>query len=78
MTDDQQRYENLNMEARNELASLACKMHSLLRPGDVAANFLGAGLAVLLTLGDDVARQWLEKALDALRVDSLKKVTLAN
>jgi hypothetical protein len=66
MTDDQQRYENLNMEARNELSSLACKMQTLLRPGDVAANFLGAGLAVLLSLGDDVARQWLQKALDAL------------
>lgn len=69
MTDEQKRYENLNMEARNELSSLACKMQSLLHPGDVAANFLGAGLAVLLSLGEDVARQWLKTALAALDED---------
>jgi hypothetical protein len=32
----------------------------------VAQLFLGAGLGVLLSLGEDVARRWLEKALEAL------------
>jgi len=62
---DQEKYDLLNMEARRELTALACQMQALLRPGDVAANFLGAGLGVLLGLGEDVTRQWLQKALEA-------------
>jgi hypothetical protein len=63
---DEEKYEQLNIEARRELVALACKMQTLLRPGDVAANFLGAGLGVLLGLGEGVTRRWLQTALDAL------------
>jgi hypothetical protein len=66
---DQKKYEELNMEARHELTNLACQMQVLLHPADVAQNFLGAGLGVLLTMGDDVTRRWLQKALEGLDDD---------
>ena len=66
---DQKKYDQMNMEARRELTALACKMQYVLHPGDVASNFLGAGLGVLLGLGEDVTRQWLQKALAALDDD---------
>ena len=59
----------MNMGARRELTSLACQMQLLLHPSDVAQNFLGAGLGVLLGLGEDVTRQWLKKALEGLDDD---------
>ena len=62
-------YEQLNMEARRELTALACQMQALLHPADVANNFLGAGLGVLLGMGEDVTRRWLQKALEGLDDD---------
>jgi hypothetical protein len=66
MMNEEKSYEQLNKEARQHLTALACNMQFLLKPGDVAAAFLGAGLGVLLSLGEDVAREWLKTALTAL------------
>ena len=63
---DEEKYEQLNMEARRELTAIACKMQYVLTPPDVAQAFLGAGLGVLLGLGTDVTREWLKTALAAL------------
>ena len=61
-------YEKINAEARQNLIALACNMQFLLKPADVAHNFLGAGLSVLLALpdGEDVTRRWLQKVLEGL------------
>ena len=69
---DTENYERINMEARQKLQVLACQMQALLHPGDVANNFLGAGLSVLLGLGEGVTRDWLQTALDALDDDPAK------
>jgi len=61
---EKKQYEKINAEARQHLTALACNMQLLLHPADVAQLFLGAGLGMLLTMGDDVTRQWLEKALE--------------
>lgn len=66
---DKKTPEQLNAEAREKLTSLACQMEFLLPAADVAQAFLGAGLGVLLGLGTDVTRQWLQKALEALDDD---------
>jgi hypothetical protein len=66
---DQKKYDEINMEARHKLTELACQMQLLLTAPDVAQNFLGAGLGVLLSLGDDVTRQWLQTALEGLDDD---------
>jgi len=66
---EEKSYEQMNMEARRELTDLACRMQALLHPADVAQNFLGAGLGVLLGMGEDVTRQWLQKALEGLDGD---------
>jgi hypothetical protein len=66
MNDQKKSYDQLNAEARHKLTELACKMQFLLDPPDVAQNFLGAGLAVLLTMGEDVTRRWLQTALKGL------------
>jgi hypothetical protein len=72
MSDQKKSYEQLNAEARHQLTDLACKMQALLHPVDVAQNFLGAGLGVLLGLGEGVTRDWLQTALDALDDDPAK------
>jgi hypothetical protein len=69
---DQKKYDQMNMEARRELTALACQMQLLLTAPDVAQNFLGAGLGVLLGLGEDVTRRWLQKALEGLDDDPQK------
>jgi hypothetical protein len=60
-------YDQLNEEARHALTALACRMQALLHPADVAQNFLGAGLGVLLGLGKDVTRKWLQTSEKLLR-----------
>jgi len=69
MTDQKKQYEKINTEARQNLMALACNMQLLLTPADVAQNFLGTGLGVLLGLGEDVTRQWLKTALEGLDDD---------
>jgi hypothetical protein len=69
MNDQKKSYDQLNEEARHKLTDLACQMQLLLTPPDVAHIFLGAGLGVLLGLGQDVTRQWLQTALDGLDDD---------
>ena len=66
---EKEQYEKINAEARQNLQVLACNMQLLLHPADVAQNFLGAGLGVLLGLGEDVTRRWLQKALEGLDDD---------
>jgi hypothetical protein len=69
MNDQKKSYDQLNEEARHKLIELAIQMQLLLQPSDVAHLFLGAGLGVLLGLGEDVTRRWLEKALEGLDDD---------
>ena len=58
--------EQLYTEGKKRLSALACNMQLIIPKPDVAQLFLGAGMSVLLTLGDDVCRRWLQTALDAL------------
>jgi hypothetical protein len=58
--------EKLYAGAKEQLTDLACRMQLIIAKSDVAQLFLGAGLAVLLSFGEGVARDWLQTALDAL------------
>jgi len=58
--------EELYVGAKAQLISLAANMRLIIPGPDVAGLFLGAGLSVLLTYGEEVARQWLQTALTAL------------
>jgi len=64
--------EKLYLGAKEQLMDLACRMQLIISKPDVAQLFLGAGLAVLLTYGEEVTRQWLQTALDALDDDPAK------
>jgi len=58
--------EELYVGAKAQLLSLAANMRLIIPGPDVAGLFLGAGLGILLTYGEEVTRKWLEKALEAL------------
>jgi hypothetical protein len=61
--------EQLYTEGKKRLSALACNMQLIIPKAHVAQLFLGAGLAVLLSLGTDITRRWLETALVALDDD---------
>jgi hypothetical protein len=58
--------EKLYMGAKKQLMNLACRMQLIIAKPDVAQLFLGCGLAVLLSFGEGVTRDWLQTALAAL------------
>jgi hypothetical protein len=64
--------EKLYRGAKEQLISLAANMQLIIPKPDVAQLFLGAGLAVLLSFGEGVTRDWLQTALDALDDDPAK------
>jgi hypothetical protein len=64
--------EKLYAGAKEQLTDLACRMQLIIAKSDVAQLFLGAGLAVLLSFGEGVTRDWLQTALDALDDDPAK------
>ena len=64
--------EELYRGAKQQLISLAANMRLIISGPDVAGLFLGAGLSVLLTYGEEVTRQWLKTALAALDDDPAK------
>ena len=61
--------ERLYLGAKEQLTNLACRMQLIIPKAHVAQLFLGAGLGVLLGLGEDVTRRWLQKALEGLDDD---------
>jgi hypothetical protein len=58
--------EQLYNGAKEQLTNLACRMQLIIPKAHVVQLFLGCGLGVLLTMGEDVTRRWLQTALDAL------------